>query len=95
MSKLDLHAQMPGVSGPGLSGIQEAREIVNLFNGCNESFNQRFTFAELITLYRVWKTCEWVFTPDEWSQRQVDEAIKLGIVPEWDENEKPLYRPSP
>lgn len=73
-------------------GIDEARRLVNLFSCCSESFNQRFTLAELITLARCYKRSEYDFAPDRWSSRQVEEAITLGRTPTWDADERCVYQ---
>ncbi len=72
-----------GCRGPHkLVGIEELRKAVNVFDNCRESFNDRFTMTQLITLWRALHLCEWDITPDEWSERQVNEALR-GIVPQF------------
>lgn len=65
------------------SGIDQLRKAVNLFDGCNESFNQRFSAVELVQLHHMYTLCGWDIPPDEWAPRQVESAL-LGVVPEWD-----------
>lgn len=72
-------------------GIEELRLAVRMFNGCNESMNQCYSAEQLLTLYRVYARSNWVFTPDDWTERQRVEALQ-GIDPTWDPvTEKPTY----
>jgi len=71
--------------------IDELRHMVSNFNACNESFNQRFTLEQLVTLHRVWMACGWDIYPDTWTDRQIREALR-GIPPQWDDNEEPVYQ---
>ncbi len=73
-----------------LFGIHELRQAVKAFSRNNETFNQRFTAEELITIWRAWKKSEWDFLPEQWEERQVQEALQ-GVAPNWDENECPIY----
>lgn len=52
--------------------------------GMRESFNDLFTIAQLVNLWRALHLCEWDISPDEWSPRQVNEAL-CGIVPQFRE----------
>lgn len=73
-----------------MTGIQKLRNVVLFFDYCTESFNDQFSIEQLITIYDVYDKCGWYIYPDEWTQRQVDEALK-GIIPRWDDNQKPVY----
>lgn len=55
----------------------------------------RWSAEEWLRLYDCYKACDWDFSPDEWTERQVDEALKHGIVPEWDRYETPIYPAEP
>lgn len=70
--------------------IDGLRSMVNLFNNCNETFNQRFTIEDLVKLYKAYKASEWDIPPDQWTEFQVRAALKYGTPPEWDENENPI-----
>lgn len=75
-----------GCRGPHtLTGVDELRKAVNVINGMRESFNDRFTIAQLVNLWRALHMCEWDIAPDEWSGRQVNEALR-GIVPQFRES---------
>lgn len=76
----------PSTSTP----MQKLRRYVNLFDNCNEDFNSRFTIPELIKIAEMHATCGWDFYPDQWTDRQVKEALQ-GILPQWDSNERPSY----
>lgn len=73
-----------------LHGVDLLRGAVNVFGHCSETFNQRFSAEDLLKLYRAFYVCGWDITPDRWTDRQVFEAL-LGVAPQWDDNEKPLY----
>lgn len=74
-----------GCRGPHkLTGAEELRKALNVINGMRESFNDRYTAAQLITPWRALHACEWDITPDEWSDRQVNEALR-GIIPQFRE----------
>lgn len=80
-----------------MTGIDELRNAVSLFDGCHESFNQSernpFTAEQLLQIYRMHQKCECEcdFYPDEWTYRQVKEAL-AGKPPQWDEEEKVVYK---
>jgi hypothetical protein len=73
------------------TGIEELRHLVEIFNACNETFNDPFTAEELIRLYRVHLASGWDFYPDQWDERQVRDAIDHGIAPRWDKRERPIH----
>lgn len=77
-----------------LFGVEELRRAVNLFDNCNEGFNQQFTAEELLILWRMYCVCGWDFAPDEWTDIQVENALN-GIIPTWDKNERPMYPETP
>lgn len=58
------------------------RLMVRNMGDVREDFNDRFTLAELVAIYRAHLLAEWDLSPDQWSPRQVQEAIR-GIVPRW------------
>lgn len=70
--------------------IEELRHMVRNFNNCRESFNERFTIEQLITIHRAWMASGWDIYPDAWEPEQVEEALQ-GIPPQWHtETEKPI-----
>jgi hypothetical protein len=73
-----------------LVGIEELRAAVLLFDNTRESFNLDFTAEELLQIARMQRASGWDFCPDQWTARQVREALK-GVPPRWDENERPVY----
>lgn len=73
-----------------LFGIEEIRHAAASFSRNNETFNQRFTAEELIIIWRAWNQSGWDFYPEQWEERQVQEALK-GVPPRWDDNEQPVY----
>jgi hypothetical protein len=72
-------------------GIDELRNTVSLFNGCNETFNTSFSAAQLIALYRAYDQCGYDITPDVWADWQIDDAL-LGHIPQWHSNLEPKRR---
>ncbi len=66
-------------------GIELLRYAVKLFNDCNETFNQRFTGTQLLTIADCMQRCEWDIYPDQWTERQVQECIQFGMVPKWED----------
>lgn len=66
-------------------GIDILRRAVNIFNNCNEDFNYKFTSIELIKLAEAYMACGWDFTPDTWTEKQVQDCIIKGITPQWEE----------
>lgn len=72
------------------SGIDHLRLMVKNFDYCNEGFNEQFTVEELFKIHRAWQLSGWDMFPDQWTERQIQEALD-GHVPEWDD-ERPVYR---
>lgn len=72
-------------------GIERLRRMVNLFNNCNESFNTRFTIEELVKLGDAYQRSEWDIPPDEWTERQIRDAIDKGRAPTWMQEDEPSY----
>lgn len=52
------------------------RTAVELLDTVNEGFNDRYNVTELLAIVESWMTSEWDIPPDEWTTRQVKEAIK-------------------
>lgn len=50
-----------------------------------ETFNQRFTIAELVRLWQVSYMCDWDIDPYQWSEEQIADALGDGIIPTFDE----------
>lgn len=78
------------------SGAEELRLIVSNLNRCAESFLDDFDAAQLLAIGRAQLGGEWDITPDQWSPRQVREALS-GIPPRFIQPEPgdllaPLYR---
>lgn len=72
-----------------LTGAEEMRSAVRLFDSCSESFLDRFTAEQLILIWRAWHASEWDVRPDLWSERQVQAALK-GVAPRWDNDMNPV-----
>lgn len=65
-------------------GIDLLRYAVKLFESNNESINQRFSAEELLRIADCMQKCEWDIWPDQWTERQLQECIQFGIVPQWE-----------
>ena len=57
------------------TGIEQLRKAVGLFNNTNESFNDRFSAHELISIAQAYTRSEWDITPDQWTSKEVEDAI--------------------
>ena len=77
----------------GNSGMDLLRQAVEALDGCREDFLDDFTPPQLLQIHAMWKASKWDIAPDEWTKRQIKEAL-AGKPPEWDrETEKPVYSP--
>jgi hypothetical protein len=72
------------------NGADEMRLIVRNMNRTRESFNARYTSEQLIQIFRMHLACGWDIDPDEWTPRQVREAL-AGTVPTWDIRQRATY----
>jgi len=72
-----------------MTGMEFLRNMVRAFDGCREDVLDRFTVEELIAIRRAWLASGWEFYPDQWSDAQIDAALR-GIPPKWDDNEQPI-----
>ncbi len=78
-----------------MTGIDELRRAVRLFDRCNESFNTTFAADELLLVADALRRSEWDILPDQWEERQIELAL-LGIVPTWEDTASgpvPTYMP--
>jgi hypothetical protein len=75
---------------PRLSGVEIIRLVVRNLDDCRESFLQRFTAIQLLKIGIAHLACGWDFPPDQWEERQIQEALR-GKIPRWDSDSKPLY----
>lgn len=67
-----------------LSGAELIRVTHSNLDVQNETSNERFTAEQLLTISRAHLRCEWDFYPDQWSARQIREALR-GVVPRFKE----------
>lgn len=65
-------------------GPDELRRIVRNMDACTEDFNCRFSAEQLLLLGRALLASEWDIYPDEWTERQIREALG-GKPPKWRE----------
>jgi len=74
-----------------LAGVELIRAIADMSRWTSEDFWAGKTAEQVIAIGRAHRASEWDFLPDQWSPRQVEEALE-GIVPRWGgEDERPLY----
>jgi len=69
------------------TAVEVLRRVADMCDRSPETFNQRFTIAELVRLWQVSQLCEWDYYPDQWSAEQVEAALGDGAVPTFDEND--------
>ena len=67
------------------TAVECLRFVTHMCNRMPDSFNQRFTIAELVRLWQVSYLCEWDYDPHEWSEDQIADALGDGIIPTFDE----------
>jgi len=72
------------------SGIEFLRSLVSYFDFQNESSNERFTIEQLVQLHKMALATDWDIYVDQWSARQIKEALQ-NIPPAWDDNQEPVY----
>lgn len=73
-------------------GIELVRYAKRLFSDCNETFNQKYTADQLLKIADACSQSRWDIYPDEWEERQIQEAL-CGIIPDWEEDgETPKYK---
>jgi hypothetical protein len=79
-----------------LTGIEYLRNMVEAFNGCREDFldsgKRAFSVKQLMRIYDCWLRSPCDVYPDNWSKRQIQEALDYDMAPDWDENERPVYK---
>lgn len=73
-------------------GIEVLKEAVSRFSCCHTDFVYRYTVKELLKISDAWGRSGWDIVADQWTTRQLNEAIELDRAPTWDDNEKPTYQ---
>lgn len=67
-----------------LTAPEFLRLVVYNMDAQNEASNEEFTPEQWLTITRAHLACEYGFYPDQWSKRQIKEALR-GIVPRFRE----------
>ncbi len=75
-----------------VTGIDLLRCAVRLFNNGSEDFAQDFDEDKLLKIAQAYKACEWDIHPDQWTEQQLIDLLDDDKIPEWDDNEQPLYK---
>lgn len=57
-------------------GIEELRLALLLFDDTSETFNQRFSAAELLLIFRAHRRGEWDYYPDQWTAEELAKALR-------------------
>lgn len=65
-------------------GIELLRYAVKLLDSNKEGVNLRFSAEELLRIADCTQKATWDIWPDQWSERQLQECIQFGIVPQWE-----------
>ena len=73
-----------------LNGVEIAHRISN-WSRYSEGNLRSFKFSDLGKLDRAFALCGWDIPPGEWTKRQLQEAIRSGRVPRWNEGQCPVY----
>jgi hypothetical protein len=73
-----------------LSGIDLLRLIVRNADHTRESFWDDKTPEQIVQIGRMLLSSGWDIYPDEWTERQVQEAL-AGKPPRWNRDEEPVY----
>lgn len=67
------------------TAVEVLRFVTRMCDRSPETFNQRFTIAELVRLWQVSYMCDWDIDPYQWSEEQIADALGDGIIPTFDE----------
>jgi len=70
-----------------MTGIEELRKAVRLFNMCSETINERFTPPQLLRIAAACRACTHDYLPDQWSDEQLQAAADHGTVPVFEDDE--------
>lgn len=81
MLKHIIHEHKIGRRAP----VDILRRVADMCDRSPETFNQRFTIAELVRLWQVSYLCEWDLDPYQWSEEQIADALGDGIIPTFNE----------
>lgn len=73
-----------------LTGPEKIRDCSTAFGWCRSASIEGFSVDQLIQIRRMWLASEWDFFPDQWTSRQLLEAL-AGKPPRWDDKERPVY----
>lgn len=68
-----------------MTGHEKIRDMERAFSYTKMGVIERFEVVELLQIRRMWLASEWDFFPDQWTERQLSEAL-MGKPPRWDDN---------
>lgn len=71
--------EVPDINGLDYEALRRCRALAD-----NTRNADRWSAVEWLWLYSAYKACGWDYTPDEWSQAQVDAVLMDRIVPEFE-----------
>jgi hypothetical protein len=74
-----------------VTGIELLRRADNLFSTGSESFAERFDIHQLLKLAQGYMVCAWDIHPDHWEEQQIIDLLVYDKIPEWDDEEMPMY----
>lgn len=77
-----------------MTAIERIRHLANVSGDVRESLWDDLTRDQIFAIFDAWMASGWDFYPDQWTERQLQDAL-AGIVPQWDNNEEPIYPPEP
>jgi len=77
-----------------LTGVELLRFAVKYLSYNTESVNQRFSAIELLNIAECARAAEWDMYPDQWTEKQLREAAKHRMVPDWSDESTPTMSKS-
>lgn len=74
------------------TGIQYLRKLVRFYEAesCPEPWIERFSVSALMRLYDIHRASDFDVPPWRWTSAQIGDALRLGDIPNWDDDLKPI-----
>jgi hypothetical protein len=73
-------------------GIDELRRAVRMLSCVNETFNQQYNASDLLKIVDCWARSTHDISPDQWTEKQLRNAVCMNKAPSWDDKEQPVYK---
>jgi hypothetical protein len=75
-----------------VNGIDQLRRAVRLLDYCIESFNQEYSAEDLLKIVDAHSQSTHDIMPDQWTEKQLRDAVCMNKAPDWDDKEQPVYK---